>query len=74
LSYGVDPYSEYVTVSPDILLDQHSVAVYGDKVAFINYSNNNNLISIVIQQPLIARSVASWFDLAWSLAYQAKEK
>lgn len=44
---------------------EHEVDIYGDKVAFINYKAGTSLLGIVIEHPLIATTVKTWFDLAW---------
>lgn len=51
---------------PDNLFPfQHEVDIYGDKVAFINYSKDEPLIGVVIKHPKIAATMKAWFDLAW---------
>jgi sugar-specific transcriptional regulator TrmB len=54
-----------ITVPRNQFPFQHEVNIYGDKVAFINGRNNTKLIGMIIQHPLTAKTMKSWFDLAW---------
>ena len=44
---------------------QHEVNIYGDKIAFINARKETNLLGIIIEHPHTAKTMKSWFDLAW---------
>jgi len=44
---------------------QHEVAIYGNKVAFINYKKDESLIGIVIDHPAIAQTLKAIFDITW---------
>lgn len=44
---------------------QHEVNIYGNKVAFMNYRKGEKLIGFIIDHPQTAKTMKSWFDLAW---------
>ena len=44
---------------------EHEVDIYGSKVSFINYKKGEALIGVVIDHPLIAKTMKAFFDLAW---------
>lgn len=44
---------------------EHEVNIYGDKVAFINNHKDAPLLGLIITNPLIAKTMKAWFDLAW---------
>jgi hypothetical protein len=41
------------------------MGVYGNKVAFVSYSEDHTLVGIIIEHNLIARTMESWFDMVW---------
>ena len=54
-----------IVVSQELFPFQHEVAIYGDKVAFINFKKGEPLIGVVINHPQIAKTMRAMFDLAW---------
>lgn len=44
------------------------VDIYGDKVAFINFKKGQDLIGIIIHNPLIANTMRALFSLSWEQA------
>lgn len=44
------------------------VDIYGNKVAFINFHKNSDLVGIIIQNDLIANTMRAMFTLAWERA------
>lgn len=46
---------------------QLEINIYGDKVAFINHRTGTQLLGIIINHPLIATTLRSWFHLVWPL-------
>jgi sugar-specific transcriptional regulator TrmB len=63
---NLDGISELLVVPREQGGAQHSVAIYGDKVAFVNYLSDQSILGVVIHHPLIARTLESWFDMAWN--------
>lgn len=61
-----------------LLLDKNDfpfnscVQIYGNKVAFISYSNSN-IISIIIEDTFIVKALFKIFKLAWSLTKKLPE-
>ncbi len=45
---------------------QNEMNIYGDKVAIINNPKGDKLIGVLINNPLIAATLRSWFELTWS--------
>ncbi len=44
---------------------RNEIVIYGQKVAIINYKKEENLIGVLINHPLIAQTMQSWFQLTW---------
>lgn len=44
---------------------EHEINIYGDKIAIINHHKNGPLIGIIIDNPQIATTFRSWFNLTW---------
>jgi predicted transcriptional regulator len=65
---GIDELSEMIIVPREKMTVEHSVGIFRDKVAFINYGDNDSLIGIVIRHPLMAKTMADWFDITWEAA------
>lgn len=53
---------------------QHEVNIYGDKIAFINAKKDTKLLGVLIEHPLMAKTMKSWFDLAWKGAEYINKK
>jgi sugar-specific transcriptional regulator TrmB len=43
----------------------HEINIYGSKLAIMHHKKDEDMIGIIIDHPLIARTMQSWFDLAW---------
>jgi sugar-specific transcriptional regulator TrmB len=46
---------------------KHEINIYGTKLAIINHNKTAQLIGIIIDNPHIATTFRSWFDLTWGL-------
>ena len=44
---------------------KHEIDIFGDKIAIINYKENEPLLGIIIHHAQISESMKVWFDLAW---------
>lgn len=45
---------------------EHEIDIYGHKLAIINHHKNGPLIGIIIDNPQIATTFRSWFNLTWN--------
>lgn len=44
---------------------EHEINIYGSKLAIINHRKGEKLLGIIIDNPIIAKTFKSWFDLTW---------
>ncbi len=60
-----EKYREIRYIKDSMLPKGIEMDIYGDKVAFINFTKDTDLFAIVIQNPLIVNTQKSLFSLAW---------
>jgi sugar-specific transcriptional regulator TrmB len=66
--YDESVFRELRFVDKAMLPNGIEMNIYGDKVAFVNFSKDTELFAIVIQNPLIVNTQKALFDLAWETA------
>lgn len=57
---------ETKTVNSERFPFEHEINIYGNKVAIINHRKGTQLIGIIMDNPVIAKTFRSWFELTWS--------
>lgn len=45
---------------------EHEINIYGNKLAIINHNKNQEILGIIIDNPIIANTFRSWFNLTWN--------
>lgn len=44
---------------------EHEINIYGTKLAIINHRKGTTLMGIIIDNPVVAKTFKSWFELTW---------
>lgn len=73
-SRNTEAYRTVIEVPHDKFPIKHEVDIYGNKVAFINYRQDEPIVGLVIDNDMVAKTMKAWFDLSWIGAEKVSAK